>query len=198
MKQNKKVKKCLLVFLALVLVVTSIPASEFRVYAAERTDQDYQYQIVGEGGAETIEITGYLGNDTILEIPESIDGKKVTVIGKEAFSGCSGLKSISIPDSVTAIGERAFYRCRALRSISIPDGVTAIGEWAFYRCYTLKSISIPDSVTEIGENAFGGCWGLEQMTVESGNAVYDSRNGCNAIIETGENRLISGCMNVRD
>ncbi|MCI8489049.1 MAG: leucine-rich repeat protein [Lachnospiraceae bacterium] len=195
MKQNKKVKKCLLVFLALALVVTSIPVSEFRVYAAERTDQDYQYQIVGEGGAETIEITGYLGNDTILEIPESIDGKKVTAIGKEAFSGCSGLKSISIPDSVTAIGERAFYRCRALRSISIPDGVTAIGEWAFYRCYTLKSISIPDSVTEIGENAFGGCWGLEQMTVESGNAVYDSRNGCNAIIETGENRLISGCKN---
>ena len=123
-------------------------------------------------------------------IPNSVTG-----IGDDAFSGCSGLTSVTIPNSVTSIGERAFAGCSGLTSITIPDGVTSIGTLAFYGCSGLTSITIPNSVTNIGSSAFSGCSGLTSIVVESGNTVYDSRNNCNATIETSTNTLITGCKN---
>jgi hypothetical protein len=119
----------------------------------------------------------------------------VTVIGDDAFMGCSGLTSISIPNSVTSIGNDAFAYCRGLRSISIPNSVTNIGNYAFSDCSGLTSISIPNSVTSIGDRAFIGCSRLTSIIVESGNKRYDSRNSCNAIIETYSGTLIAGCEN---
>ena len=83
----------------------------------------------------------------------------VTQIGPSAFSECSNLTSITIPESVTSIGEYAFKDCSSLTSIIIPEGVTSIGKYAFYRCSSLTSISIPKSVTSIGTYAFYGCTG---------------------------------------
>ena len=83
-----------------------------------------------------------------------------TSIGSGAFSGCSGLTSITIPDSVTNIGERAFSGCSGLTSITIPDSVTSIGQSAFNGCSGLTSIIIPDSVTNIGDEAFYNCSAL--------------------------------------
>jgi len=77
----------------------------------------------------------------------------------------------------------------------IPNSVTAIDGYAFYRCNGLTSITIPNSVTSIGDDAFSGCGGLISIVVEEGNAKYDSRNNCNAIIETSSNTLIIGCKN---
>lgn len=77
----------------------------------------------------------------------------------------------------------------------IPDGVKVIENDAFKKCAELKSIVIPDSVTKIGYDAFYDCAGLASIVVSEGNKVYDSRNGCNAIIETATNRLIVGCKN---
>ncbi len=71
--------------------------------------------------------------------------------------------------------------------------VTSIGGYAFYGCSSLTSVDIPNSVTTIGGYAFYGCSGLTSLKVESGNTVYDSRNNCNAIIETASNTLIAGC-----
>ena len=73
--------------------------------------------------------------------------------------------------------------------------VTSIGNDAFINCFNLTSITIPESVTSIGTNAFYNCSGLTSMFVESGNTKYDSRNHCNAIIETASNTLIAGCKN---
>ena len=76
---------------------------------------------------------------------------------------------------------------------SVTYAVVAIAENAFRNCKTLESVTIPVTVTSIGIRAFGGCEALTSMSVKSGNAIYDSRNGCNAIIEKSTNRLIAGC-----
>ena len=127
---------------------------------------------------------------TSITIPNSVKS-----IGERAFHGCSSLTSITIPNSVTAIGGSAFSGCSSLTSITIPNSVTYIGGYAFYGCSSLTSITIPNSVTSIGQFAFLGCSGLESIVVESGNPKYDSRNNCNAIIETSTNKLIVGCKN---
>ncbi|MBR5086729.1 MAG: leucine-rich repeat protein [Muribaculaceae bacterium] len=172
---------------------------------------------------------------TSVNIPNS-----VAVIGKTAFSNCIGLSSVDIPNSVTSIGENAFAdcismtsatlpdslttiitglftRCRSLTSVNIPDLVTSIGNSAFSGCASLTSVNIPDLVTSIGNYAFSGCAGLTSLTisnlvtsignyafagcgltsiiVENGNPNYDSRDNCNAIIETATNTLLAGCKN---
>ena len=119
----------------------------------------------------------------------------VTSIGGLAFSKCVDLTSLTIPNSVTSIGESAFEYCVDLTSLTIPNSVTSIGEFAFYGCTGLTSLTIPNSVTSIGGAAFRGCTGLESIIVEDGNTVYDSRNNCNAIIETETNTLLQGCNN---
>ena len=86
-----------------------------------------------------------------------------TSIGDRAFYYCSGLTSITIPDSVTSICDYAFRGCSGLTSITIPDSVTSIGDDAFYGCSGLTSITIPDSVTSIGYIAFSGCSGLTDV-----------------------------------
>ena len=147
-----------------------------------------------------------------LDIPNS-----VKVIGPGAFSGCTSLTSVRLPNTVTAIGDYEFYGCALLTSISIPKSVTAIGNAAFYACSSLTDIRLPNSVTSIGNSAFRGCSSLTtitipsavtsigisafrycpaltNMTVDRGNTVYDSRGGCNAIIETASDNLIAGCQ----
>ena len=86
-------------------------------------------------------------------------------IGDGAFSGCSGLTSMAIPDSVTDIGDSAFSHCSGLTSVTIPNSVTSIGSSAFSGCSSLTSVTIPDSVTDIGDSAFHDCSGLEAVYI---------------------------------
>lgn len=149
---------------------------------------------------------------TFIDIPSS-----VTTIKGGAFWFCKGLASISIPNSVTTIGEQAFEGCSALTSVNIPNGLSTIENEVFSGC-KIASITIPNSVTTIGENAFEGCpltsltipnsvvsiantsfascaYTLTAIQVESGNTIYDSRDNCNAIINSADNTLILGCQN---
>ena len=127
---------------------------------------------------------------TSVTIPNS-----VTIIGDRAFYHCSGLTSVTIGNSVTTIGDNAFEGCSGLMSLTIPNSVATIGDYAFWSCSGLTSVTIPNSVTSIGEFVFRECSGLKRVIVESGNPKYDSRDNCNAIIETQSNTLICGCEN---
>ena len=106
-----------------------------------------------------------------------------------------GCKNSFIPDSVTRIGGNAFYHCSGLKNITIPNGVTSIGTSAFNGCSGLTVLTIPCSVTVINAWAFSGCSGLTSITVDAENTVFDSRDNCNAIIYTSNNRLLFGCKN---
>ena len=125
---------------------------------------------------------------TSITIPNS-----VTTIGGGAFSYCTSLTSVTIPNSVTSIGVGTFRECTSLTSVTIPNSVTSIGGSAFSNCSSLTSITIPNSVTTIGGDAFQNDTNIVTVVVMPDNPVYDSRNGCNAIIETASNTLIFGC-----
>ena len=99
-----------------------------------------------------------------------------------------------IPNGVETIGSKAFRYMTGLTSIAIPNSVTKICEKAFDGCVNLEALTIPNSVTTF-ESCVGSCDNLSSIIVEEGNKYYDSRNNCNAIIETATNTLISGCKN---
>ena len=153
---------------------------------------------------------------TSITIPNS-----VTSIEYRAFSDCSSLTSITIPNSVTSIGNLAFSGCSSLTSVvwnakncadfsspyyspfgsqitsfTFGDSVEHIPASLCYGMKNLKSITIPNSVTSIGEKAFFNCnSSLISINVDKSNSKYDSRDNCNAIIETATNTLIIGCKN---
>ena len=142
-------------------------------------------------------------------------GNSVTSIGDNAFRYCnaitdytwnsrncsyngnmptSNIERVSIGNEVKIL-PNSFVNGSKITSINIPNSVTSIGNSAFRYCSGLTSINIPNSVSSIGSSAFQGCSSMAVITVESGNSTFDSRNNCNAIIETSSNTLIVGCKN---
>ena len=129
-------------------------------------------------------------NITSVSLPESL-----TTIEGSAFRACTKLTSITIPSSVEKIDQEAFYYCKSLAYLIIPQNsrLRTIVSYAFEECDSLASVFIPSSVEEIGMMAFSGINNLSSLVVDEHNMFYDSRNNCNAIIETSSNKLISGC-----
>ena len=110
----------------------------------------------------------------------------VTTIGSYAFQGCTGLTSITIPNSVTRIGGQAFYGCTGLTSIDIPNSVTSIGQSAFANCTGLTNITIPNSITSIEQSTFENCTGLTSITIPNsvtsiGTHALDGCTGLSSI-----------------
>lgn len=113
--------------------------------------------------------------DELLNVPVSFRGKYV------------------IPDGICKIAPYCFSGVKNLTEVTIPNSVTEIGSYAFSGCSGLTSVTIPNSVTKIDSSAFNSCSGLEELKVDKGNKTFDSRDNCNAIIETATNTLVSGC-----
>lgn len=134
----------------------------------------------------------YLNNQ---EITDLVIPSTITAINNYAFYGCYSITTATIPNSVTSIGNYAFSFCPGLTDIDLSNALTRIGDEAFYGCEQLTSINISDKIASIGYRAFGYCVSLKSITVDNGNTVYDSRDNCNAIIETASNKLIYGCQN---
>lgn len=156
---------------------------------------------------------------TITEIPKSIKTvgncsflknkdikyvslpKSIETIGVRAFDGCSRLVEVNIEqdtDGVRGLKEIeycAFFRCRRLKKITFPSTLRIIGAGAFHECSSLKSIFIPASVDSVDYWSFSGCSALESIVVDNENKYYDSRDNCNAIINTKHGYLIAGCKN---
>ena len=150
---------------------------------------------------------------TSVYIPDSVVfrtseyGGSIYNYGCNPFTGCSGIQSFVVSEGNPQLDSR--NNCNAViekstntlltgcKNTIIPSTVTAIGRYAFGGCKGLTTLTIPSSVVNIAVAGytFSGCSGLTSIEVESGNTVYDSRNNCNALIETATNRIILGCRN---
>lgn len=109
----------------------------------------------------------------------------VTSIGEKAFYYCSGLTSVTIPNSVTSIGNSAFQVCSKLTSVTIPNSVISIGDEVFQGCHGLTSITIPYSVTHIGEYAFLGCYVSKEKVHNQSNMPLSGLTICDVRTVSG-------------
>ena len=140
--------------------------------------------------------SGFVINITI---PSSIEygGKQysVTSISPDAFRNCSGLTSVTIPNSVTSIGMCAFSSCSGLTSVIIGNSVESIGKKAFEGCIGLTSVVIPNSVTSIGMEAFQGCSGLTSVTIPNSvtSIDYGAFDGCSDLTSVHITDLAAWC-----
>ena len=206
-------KKILTIVFAL-LVASNVWAFDFEI-------EGIYYNVIDGGVEVTYQTTDYNSYSGSVTIPETVTNDETTYsvisIGTKAFMNCNELTEISIPSCVKTIGDYVFYGCSALTTITLPDGINSIGYCLFYNCSSLAEIIIPNSVASIRGYAFLGCNSLKSIIIPSGvksiepslffscslmeikvapeNTVYDSRDNCNAIIETATNTLIAGCSN---
>ena len=192
----KNLKKTISLLLAVIIMATTFTALPFTASAAENLEMSE----VGASSGTTGDCTWTLDDEGVLTISGNGEMDDFSYKYNSQYDSSittapwgASIKSVVIENGVTSIGKNAFYGCKSLTSVSIGNGVKSIGDSAFLNCTGLTSVTIPDSVTSIGYYAFKSCSGLTSIIVDSGNEVYDSRNNCNAIIETEENKLLFGC-----
>lgn len=151
-------------FLSLLLLIGVLPIlmTALSITVSAATEECFTYTVSNGQAKITNCSTSISGNITI---PRTLGGYPVTSIEDRAFSYCSSLTSITIPNNVIRIGNSAFYSCDNLTSVTIGNSVTTIGDYAFRYCNSLTSITIPDSVTNIGDEAFRYCDSLKSVTI---------------------------------
>ena len=182
-----KTIKQLLMTVAVLLCSVTANAHDFEVdgiYYWITSTENLTVEVTYKGDHHGHYSNEYSGKVVILE-KVNYNGRvySVTSIGDYAFSGCTGLTSVTIPNSVTSIGGSAFYGCTGLTSVTIPNSVTSIGYSAFDGCTGLTSVTIPNSVTSIGGSAFSYCNGLTSIKIPNSvtSIGTDAFYGCTGL-----------------
>lgn len=116
------------------------------------------------------------------------------IVSKKEKKIIAGCKTSQIPQSIREIGDKAFEDCDLLK-IKFPSSLVKIGDDAFKSCAGLSQVFIPENTSQIASGCFSGCKRLSSIKVSKNNKYYDSRDNCNAIIETATNKLVQGCYN---
>ena len=132
---------------------------------------DFRYEVVEDG----VKIMGFVGSSTFVKIPDTIENKPITIIGREAFKQSKDFTEIVLPNTIKIIEESAFRDCHWLRNLAIPEGVTRIDDGAFTAC-GLTELFLPASVSHFG-NAIYACPTLVTVGVDPANRVYTSIDG---------------------
>lgn len=162
--------------------IPSIPVS-----AAEK-EAGYVYTIIDNEAT----ITGFEGEPTYIEIPETIEGCRVTEIRDNSFYECGSLKHITLPDTLEKIGHHAFYACFCLESVTIPDSVTELGMGCFCGCENLTSVTLSDKLTRLPDSCFRSCTSLTSFEItdnitEIGDFCF---SGCTALTDLSLNETV--------
>ena len=168
MKKVKRLTAVILSALMMTSAFSALPVSAAEVESntsAVSSDEnfisgDYEYTLLDDG---TIEISKYVGNDSDVTIPDEIDGKKVTSIGKGAFENNISIKNIEMSNNILSIYDGAYYNCQSLETIKLSNSLTEILVGAFGNCLSLKRIDLPDSLSYVDDFAFGNCESLETV-----------------------------------
>lgn len=174
-------------------VEVTFRGSEYDLYDEYSGSVTIPSIVTNNGKDYFVTIIGSCAFKNCSSLASVVIGNNITNIEYESFSGCYNLISLNISNSVKYIGGCAFLECSSLTSVSIPNSVSSIGSEAFRGCSSLTSIIIPKTLSYIAHGVLDHCPKLSSIVVESGNSYYDSRNNCNAIIETTSNTLIQGC-----
>lgn len=160
-----------------------------RHYELSKMDYDYSYEILNDG---TLRLYQYEGTDTNIVVPDTIDGRKVTVLGNSTFQYCtqaSDIESVTLPDSLTTIEKNAFYNCEKLKSVTIPPNVSSIGLAAF-----VEGLS-ESSLTEIKVDP-------ENPYFSEKDGVVFSKDGTKLIVfpsgHSGDYQIPDGTVSVGD
>lgn len=132
---------------------------------------DFSYESTGS----SITITGYVGTDNDVIVPDTIEGLTVARIGQYAFNDNTTITSVKLPDSITLIGECAFMDCENITSINIPQSLECVDSGAFANCFSLSGeLTFPETVQYIHENAFVACNSLSAITLLNPDIEYES------------------------
>ena len=181
MKTKKRFISFIVGAIFAICICSFSPIMSMQAYATSLVYGDFNY-VIEEN--DEITIIGYNGTGTSVDIPQTIDGKKVTQIGACAFEE-TDIVHVKLPDSITTIGYAAFSHCKKLETINFPDGLKVIGEYAFSTCHSLEAIELGNQVESIGYAAFQLCISLAEVTVPGTVKTINDHtfHGCYALEE---------------
>lgn len=172
--------------------------SQVKELCVANWDQDSDKELSYAEAAAVTDLGEVFKNNTNIQSFDELQYfTGLTAIGDSAFYYCSRLTSVVLPETVTAIGASAFQYCFYLSSIRLSENLESIASDAFWNCVRLTSIRIPAKVSSIGDTVFGYCTQLTDVSVDPANTVFDSREGCNAIVETSTNTLYQAFVSTR-
>lgn len=204
---TKKIISLVLAVIMLFSVTAGMNFTAFAIDASGKCGDSATYKFNKSTGTLTISGTGAIADKAFSEIQYDEDvpcdttikkviiNSGITEIGDGSFAYCSVLQSVSIPNTVTKIGYCAFDECYELTSVTIPNSVEAIGDCAFSECDKLIEVKIGTGLKNIDYSTFSDCYSLSKITVDGNNPYLDSRDNCNAIIDSKNNKLIVACSN---